>query len=62
MEASSLLKVELLAHTGGETIAALAAKLCYSDATIGDLLDKVSSGEQQTFLEKIASMGHHSVF
>jgi thymidylate synthase (FAD) len=55
-------KVELLAHSGGENIAALAAKLCYSNATIDDLLEKVSTQEQEDFLHKIAQMGHHSVF
>lgn len=59
---SSPAKVELLACTGGEKIAALAAKLCYSGATIGDLFQKVSAAEQKEFLEKLASMGHHSVF
>ncbi|MDR2870453.1 MAG: FAD-dependent thymidylate synthase [Deferribacteraceae bacterium] len=69
MNTGSLLKVELLAHTGGELVAALAAKLCYSGADIAELVDKVapnglslSSDEQASFLEKIASMGHHSVF
>lgn len=56
------LKVELLSHTGGELIAALAAKLCYSDAAIGDLKDKLSAEDQSSFLSKISSMGHHSVF
>ncbi|MDR2884559.1 MAG: FAD-dependent thymidylate synthase [Deferribacteraceae bacterium] len=55
-------KVELLAHTGGELIAALAAKLCYSNASIDDLLDKVSTEEQDGFLSKISQLGHLSVF
>lgn len=56
------LKVELLAHTGGELIAALAAKLCYSGATISELKETVSTKEQSKFLQMIGSIGHHSVF
>jgi len=56
------LNVELINYTGeGELTAALAAKLCYSGADIGDLRDKVSSEEQKNFIEKIVSIGHHSV-
>lgn len=56
------LKVELLAHTGGELIAALAAKLCYSGASISELQETVSSKEQSNFLKMISDLGHHSVF
>ena len=56
------LKVELLVHTGGEKNAALAAKLCYSDASIDDLLQKVTDTEQDNFLSALKKMGHLSVF
>ncbi|MDR0453550.1 MAG: FAD-dependent thymidylate synthase [Deferribacteraceae bacterium] len=55
-------KVELLAFTGGEKIAALAAKLCYSDASISDLTDAVAVSEQEKFLATLNRMRHHSVF
>lgn len=56
------LNVELLNYTGeGELTAALAAKLCYSSADIKGLKEKISSEEQKTFIEKIVSIGHHSV-
>jgi thymidylate synthase (FAD) len=56
------LNVRLLNCTAdGETTAAMAAKLCYSDAGIDDLFEKVSSTEQRKFIEKIVSIGHHSV-
>ena len=57
------LKVELLQHNAaGEKIAALAAKLCYSDSDLQGLSEKVSASEQDDFIEKLASMGHFSVF
>lgn len=56
------LKVRLLNCTAnGELTAAMAAKLCYSDANIDDLFENVSAKEQRTFIEKIVSIGHHSV-
>lgn len=57
------LKVELLQHNAaGEKIAALAAKLCYSDSDLRGLSEKVSLSEQNEFIEKLATMGHFSVF
>ncbi len=56
------INVRLLNCTAeGELTAAMAAKLCYSDAGIDDLFEKVSSTEQTKFIEKIVSIGHHSV-
>ncbi|WP_022851936.1 FAD-dependent thymidylate synthase [Limisalsivibrio acetivorans] len=56
------LNVRLLNRSSeGELMAALAAKLCYSDADIENLFEKVSSSEQKSFIEKIVSIGHHSV-
>lgn len=56
------LKVELLSHSmGGENIATLGAKLCYANAEIADLLQKVNSQDQEKFLSIILSTGHLSV-
>ncbi len=53
--------VELLTHTPEpELVVAAAARLCYSNASIGELLEK-SRVERETFLEKITSLGHLSV-
>ncbi len=53
--------VELLIHTPDpEQVVAAAARLCYSNASIAELLEK-SRTERQQFLEKILSLGHHSV-
>jgi thymidylate synthase (FAD) len=55
------MNVELLTYTPEpEQVVAAAARLCYSDASIGELLEK-SRGERQAFLEKITSLGHLSV-
>lgn len=55
-------KVELLKYTQQpeETIS-LAAKLCYSDSDISGLFDSIAVNDQQKFIEKIISIGHHSV-
>lgn len=53
--------VELLTHTPEpEKVVAAAARLCYSNASIDELLDK-SRTDQDVFLEKIVSLGHLSV-
>jgi thymidylate synthase (FAD) len=53
--------VELLTHTPDpEQIVAAAARLCYSDVSIDELLEK-SFAEREAFLGKIMSLGHHSV-
>lgn len=53
--------VELLTHTPDpELVVAAAARLCYSNSSIDDLLKK-SRIEREVFLEKITSMGHLSV-
>ena len=56
------LKVELLRYTPmpEETIA-LAAKLCYSKATITDLKEKISRNDQSDFIRRLMAMGHESV-
>lgn len=53
--------VELLIHTPDpEQVVAAAARLCYSNSSIGELMEK-SKTDRQQFLEKILSLGHHSV-
>lgn len=54
--------VTLVHHTPDpEQAVALAARLCYSPVTIGDLRERISGGDIRGFLEKILSLGHHSV-
>lgn len=56
------MKVTLLQHTPDpEKTVALAARLCYSAASIGNLQEKLSTGDIAAFLEKIMSLGHQSV-
>lgn len=53
--------VELLIHTPDpEQVVAAAARLCYSNSSIDELMEK-SKTDRQEFLEKILSLGHHSV-
>jgi thymidylate synthase (FAD) len=54
--------VSLLQHTPDpEQTVALAARLCYSPATIDTLRERLVAGDVSSFLEKIMSLGHHSV-
>lgn len=56
------MNIELLSHTPDpEKTVALAARLCYSPATIAELKQKIDAGDTGSFLEKIMSLGHHSV-
>jgi thymidylate synthase (FAD) len=56
------MKVALLQYTPEpERSVALAAKLCYSPVSIDELNDKLSGVDIREFLEKIMSLGHHSV-
>ncbi|WP_347489908.1 FAD-dependent thymidylate synthase [Desulfoscipio sp. XC116] len=53
------LRVELLQHTiNPEQLVALAAKLCYSSADIGELQQGVTEVDQSLFVRKLADMGH----
>ncbi|KAF1083772.1 Thymidylate synthase ThyX [Sporotomaculum syntrophicum] len=53
------LRVELLHHTHcPEQLVALAAKLCYSSADIGELKKGVTERDQSHFIRKLADMGH----
>lgn len=56
------MNVTLLQHTPDpEKTVALAARLCYSAASIGELHDRLSASDIAAFLEKIMSLGHQSV-
>jgi len=56
------MKVSLLQHTPDpERSVALAARLCYSPASIAELAEKLSQSDIAVFLEKIMSLGHQSV-
>jgi len=55
------LNVLLLRHTPEpEEVVAMAAKLCYSPASVGDLRERIESKDQAAFVEKLASIGHLS--
>ncbi|MEE9356208.1 MAG: FAD-dependent thymidylate synthase [Methylococcaceae bacterium] len=55
------MSVKLLSHTpDAENIIAKAAKLCYSDSTISELIERVNSQETGAFIEKLIGMGHDS--
>jgi len=57
----SKLKVALLRYTPEpEEAVALAAKLCYSSANIGDLQEKIEAKDQKGFVEKLVKIGHMS--
>lgn len=57
----TVLNVVLLRHTPEpEEVVAMAAKLCYSPAGVGELREKIEAKDQATFVEKLASIGHLS--
>lgn len=57
------MNVILLSHTPvPEYMVALAAKLCYSDATINDLADKVADSDVAKYLNMLTDLGHESPF
>ena len=56
-----MLKVTLIAHTPEpEKVVAAAAKLCYSDAHIDDLLDGLTEEKTTRFLNMLTDLGHAS--
>ncbi|HIJ80738.1 MAG TPA: FAD-dependent thymidylate synthase [Desulfuromonadales bacterium] len=56
------MNVTLIEHTPNpERTVALAARLCYSPSSIGDLREKLAASDIESFLDKIMSLGHHSV-
>jgi len=59
----ALMRVELLEHTQSpEQLVFLAAKLCYSNADIDELLQKVMTEQITTFIRKLLKIGHLSPF
>lgn len=57
------MNVELLKHTPEpEILVAMAAKLCYSEATIDDLWQHIKEKEVSDFINKLMEMDHHSPF
>ena len=56
------MQVTLVSHTPDpEATVALAARLCYSPVSIGELRDRLSGSDIRKFLEKILTLGHLSV-
>lgn len=56
------MKIELLHHTPEpERTVALAARLCYSPSDLEQLQQKIDAADTGQFLDKIMSLGHHSV-
>ncbi len=54
--------VALIRHTlSPEEVVALGARLCYSRATVDDLLERVTAKDQADFCNRILGMGHESV-
>jgi thymidylate synthase (FAD) len=54
--------VTLIEHTPNpELTVALAARLCYSPSSIIELREKLGTSDIEAFLDKIMSLGHHSV-
>jgi len=59
----SQLDVVLLGHTPDpEKAVAMAARLCYSDAGIGELLDQLDQAEVTRLVRSLRDMGHLSPF
>lgn len=55
------MKVQLIAHTPQpEKVVAAAAKLCYSNAAIDDLMDGLTTEKAKEFVQMLATMGHES--
>ena len=55
--------VELLAHTPEpEKLVSAAAKLCYANSNIDDLLNNLTEDKVNSFISKLASIGHESPF
>jgi len=55
------LKVKLLAAPESpERVVAMAARLCYSGAMIGELQEKINAKDQTAFIDRLTEMGHMS--
>lgn len=56
------MNVTLIEHTPNpEHTVALAARLCYSPSSISELREKLADADIESFLDKVMSLGHHSV-
>ncbi|EJX05132.1 thymidylate synthase, flavin-dependent, partial [gut metagenome] len=56
-----MMKVELIAHTPEpEKVVAAAAKLCYSSASIEDLMAGLTQEKSREFVLRLAKLGHES--
>jgi thymidylate synthase (FAD) len=57
----AVLNVVLLRHTPDpEEVVAMAAKLCYSQAGVEELKERIEAKDQAVFVEKLAAIGHLS--
>ena len=55
------MRVTLLQHTGEpEKIVAAAAKLCYSDSGVDNILDGLTDEKTDKFLNMLMNLGHES--
>ncbi len=55
-------RVELVRCTeDGESLMALAAKLCYAGGDLSSLLERIETTDQRAFVQKVLGMGHDSV-
>lgn len=55
------MKVTLLTHTPGpERIVSAAARLCYSDMEVQDLLKNLTNEKVEAFIKKLNDLGHQS--
>ena len=56
------LRVQLVRHTyQPQELVALGARLCYAGGTLDSLVEKISSTDQEAFVQKVMGMGHDSV-
>lgn len=56
-----MINVQLISHTPNpEQVIATAAKLCYSNSSIGELYDGLTPEKSAAFVEKLMNMGHES--
>ena len=55
-------RVELVRCTeDGESLTALAAKLCYAGGDLSSLLERIEQNDQHAYVHKVLKMGHESV-
>ncbi len=55
------MKVELLEHTPNpERVIAAAAKLCYSESGVDDIMQKMTADNTERFIRMLMSLGHES--